>query len=325
MWLKKFVKSWCVKLAAKYDFSNPVETERFLKDNLVLEGYDTAFKIVQNTIPIDEQKAKELCLKAIMTSPSFPQFQDKLAWMQSKLDEPYYYTPLVEFTGDNLVFEHDRVSFPLDLTAFGAKAVPPFKSTRGRNQHEKRLQENKKKLMQKLDDIQNTDDVTYLTHVNQCGYLAKNTKMRLWYLPESNMWGTSIMTFISGITLDDLRSFVDAAGKPTMANIDIRSDEFRREKERSGETIKQTRNGIEATHMGFASELMDFLNVELLVDPVGIASQVKSTGGDTQYQSIAEWGATPEVILKRLVERKPDLDPDDIKEYFMEGYNGTLV
>jgi hypothetical protein len=318
MWLKRVT----ARADSRYDWTTQAGITQALQNELSIEGYGVAFRLYANGQALDDASAKQVVIQSIQASPFFPQYERMLQRMMFNSDNPDYYT--MEATLDParevLMFEHADTTAPIELNGYkivGAKATP-----RKQRKIDEEKQRREQKLQQKLDAIGNTDEMSYMLHANQCGYLLANTTMRFWHLP--SMWATSVMTHIKGISIPDLQQFVDAAGNPTLSGIS--THEGNEPGADEAQEMKPTNTGIVAMHRGFAREIVDFLNLEFVVDVDGIAAEYLQLEGDSQFKNLENWGGDAQTVLQRLIERKPqNLDDGDVQEYFEAGQKGELI
>lgn len=159
-------------------------------------------------------------------------------------------------------------------------------------------------LEQKLALIAGTPDEAYLRHVNHCGWLFRN--IELYFVHTKNQWGASVKTRILNLTVEEMqKTFVDATGTLALANLQptINAD-------------PQHGEHILGTTRDFAVAIIDFLNLEFVVDIDAILAETKKQVGDTGSKGLEAWGGTREIVLERLQERRPDLDVEEVERAF---------
>jgi hypothetical protein len=190
-----------------------------------------------------------------------------------------------------------------------------------RTKREKEGGEKAERLRGKLGDTRSTTEADYLAHAECCGYLVRNTALRF-NSSGKGQWGTSVVTRIRGIALPALRGFVDSAGRATLSAVSTHAD--RQLSEYADDADAGGKTGIEAMHREFANDIVDFLNLEFEVDVDGVARLYRPSGprrgSDSKFQSIGSWGGDRETVLRKLKERRDDLDPEKIAAAFDRGY-----
>ncbi len=139
--------------------------------------------------------------------------------------------------------------------------------------------------------------------------------MKLYFVHTRKQWTASVKTSILDLTIEQLRLFSDATGSWSLATL----------KPHAEITGDDNRKSILATTRDFAVAIVDFLNLEFIVDVDSILAEYAELVGDSNFQHLSEWGGTREIVLQRLIERKPDMDAETIAEYFNAGFNGELV
>ena len=320
--LSMFTTSWLKHSLGSYDFTSLESLKSYLQNDMQIKNYDTSFSLFQDNQPIDLSQARLLILNAIISDPRFEQeyypIVLKLVDMNERPDRSSVHVDL-DKDNDILIFEHDDIiRFPVHLG--NQTKVRSLSRRSGHSSTQRKFDLDKKqkeqKLQEKLQEIQSVDVMDYVTHANQCGYLTKHTRFDV--LHTANMWASSVQTLVAGITIDRLQSFIDATGQPVLSKIESHLN--------SSEGIQNTQNGVEGWWKGFAIAIIDFINLEFIIDIDVLCDEYKNQIGHSGYRTIEEWGGTKEVVLKRLIERKPkNVSASDIEEYFMEGYGGTLT
>jgi len=287
-----------------------------LRDRLDLEGYGTAFQVFRDGVSLGEDEARQAIADEIATPPVAERYQQSLRRMMD--DDPSgwrNWSTFVEAEGDGLMFEHGDFRHPVRLdgleTVVGEKQVE--RRLKNRPKKETAKEERAEMLRRKLEDTRDTDEADYLAHANQCGYLVRNTTIRF-NRTGKGQWSTSVMTHIGGISLPTLRGFVDSTGRAALAEIDTHTDQV---------SDGDSGDGIEAMHKGFARDIVDFLDLEVDID--AIAGQHGEDKSDSGFRSIEHWGGSREEVLRRLLERRRDLDSDRITEWFELGYESELA
>jgi len=294
-----------------------------LRDRLDLEGYGTAFQVFRDGMSLDEDAARQAIVDEIAAPPVIERYQQSLRRMMD--DDPSGWRNWSTFVEPDsamggLVFEHGDFRQPVSLggleVVIGDKQVA--RRLKNRPKREIAKEERAKGLQRKLEDTLGTDEADYLVHANQCGYLVRNTTMRF-NRTGKGQWSTSVMTHIGGIALPTLRGFVDSTGQASLSSISTHADGTEGAEESGSEV------GIDAVHKGFARDIVDFLNLEFAVDIDGIAGQYGEEKSDSGFQSIERLGGSREEVLRRLIERRRDLDPGKITEWFELGYESELI
>lgn len=308
MWLRRILAR-----SSRYDWTTTDGVLVALQKQLKLENYGTMFHLYENNMPLDEQSARNFVIQAIISSPMISQYQRTLQHMLFNDDNPDYYEMSVQPdpSGRGLVFEHGDFTSPVDTSDL--KVSGPGTEIH-KTKQQVRLEEQKQKLDEKLQKIQNTDEMDYLYHANQCGYLTARTKMRFWHL--EGMWATTVATAIPGISIEQLRGFVDATGQNTLSEISTHAGYL-------PDNINLD-TGILANHRDFARQIMNFLNLEFIIDIDSIVADYREIIGDSGFKSIEEWGGSKDVVLNRIINRRQNIDADTIRDLFEEGYSGNL-
>ena len=298
--------------AAKHDWTTTEGIVVGLQE-LDLEGYGTAFQVYRDSMPIDGKAARQVIIKAITVPAVMERYQNVLRRMIADEDSPDYYAAAVQVGPEGLLaFEHGDFKTTIDLADSGLQvAMPKQRKTRRRQQVEERAEA----LDRKREKIKETGEEDYMLHANQVGYLLRN--VRLNFLHSKNMYTSSVKMRINNLTLDQLQSFIDATGSQTLAALS--THEGTRPVSADGET------GIYSGWAGFAREVIDFLNLELVVDVDGIAAQYRTIIADTGFETLDRWDADTETVLGQLIDRRSDLDAETIREWFTEGYGGTIM
>jgi hypothetical protein len=238
----------------------------------------------------------------------------------------------VEADPAGLVFEHGdpkQSGFRRRLELAGLEVVVGSEKIerrlKRRTKKEKEGGERAERLRGKLGDTRSTTEAGYLAHAECCGYLVGNTALRF-NNSGKGQWGTSVVTRIRGIALPALRGFVDSAGRATLSAVSTHADRQLSEyaDDDDGKAGKAGKAGIEAMHREFANDIVDFLNLEFEVDVDGVARLYRPSGprggSDSGFQSIEDWGGDRETVLRKLKERRDDLDPEKIAAAFDRGY-----
>lgn len=299
------------KMSAKHDWTTDDGIAAGLQQELKIVGYGTAFQIYRDRTLLDEEMARQAVIEAVTGPAMMPMYKETLQRMIGASDEPNYYDVDVQADADGLMFEHGDFKRVIDLAAGLRIAGPGRKKTK----REKTVEERAKALERKRERIRDTGEEDYLTHANQCGYLLRN--IRLGFLRSPKMQGTSVKMRINNLTLDQLQRFIDATGNPTLAALS---------------THEGTRPGsddsgryIYSGWIGFAMEVIDFLNLEMVIDVEGLKEEHRDVGGDTGGRTLEAWDADAETVIGQLTDRRPDIDAEAIREWFMEGYGGEFI
>jgi len=174
-----------------------------------------------------------------------------------------------------------------------------------RKRRQKLTNERRRELLeQKLALIAGTPDDAYLRHVNHCGWLFRN--IELYFVHTKNQWGASVKTRVLNLTVDEMQQvFVDATGQLALSTL-----------QPTIEADPQHGAHILGTTRDFAVAIIDFLNLEFVVDIDAILAETKKQVGDTGFKALEAWGGTREIVLERLKERRADLDPEEIERAF---------
>lgn len=297
-------------MSAKHNWATDDGIAAGLRQELKIRGYGTAFQIYRDRTLLDEEAARQAVIEAVTGPAVMPMYKETLQRMIDAGDEVNLYEPDVRADADGLVFEHGNFERPIDLAAGLRIAKPGGKKTK----RDKTVEERTKALERKRERIRKTGEEDYLTHTAQCGYLLRNT--RLDFLRSPKMTGTSVKMKIYNLKLDQLQQFIDATGSPTLASLSTH------EGTRPGSD--DGGNYIHSGWIGFAREVIDFLNLEMVIDVDGLKAEHRDVGGDTGFRTLEAWGADAETVLGQLTDRRPDIDAEMIDAYFMEGYNGEL-
>lgn len=297
-------------MSAKHDWTTDGGIVAGLQDRLRIVGYGTAFQIYRGRALLDEDAARQAVIEAVVGPPVLPRYKDTLQRMMGADDNPDYYEVDMQAGPDGLVFEHGDFRGPIDLADGLQVSSPTGKATRRQRQIEERAEA----LGQKREKIRYTSEEDYLIHAAQCGYLFRNTLLDFLHSPK--MQGTSVKMKIYNLRLDQLQRFIDATGSPTLAALSTHEGT----RPGSDDDGKYTHSGW----IGFALEVIDFLNLELVIDIDALKAQHRDVGGDTGFRTLEAWGAHADTVLGQLTDRRPDIDGDMIREFFMEGRNGTL-
>ena len=308
-----------IAAAAKHDWTTVDGVAAGLRNGLELEGYGTKFQIFQDGLSVGEEAARQAIVDEITAPPVIGRYQQAIQRMMD--DDPKgwrNWSMFVEAGEGALMFEHGDFQQPIRLDGLeivvGEKQVE--RRFKNRPKRETKKEEKAEKLRRKLDDTRDTDAADYLAHANHCGYLLRRTTIRFNSVAK-DQFGTSVMTRIGGITLSALRDFIDSTGKATLSMISTHQGSEPTEYADDG----RGRAGIEAMHHDFARGIIDFLNLEYEVDTDAIARQHREDKSDSGFRSIEHWGGGRETVLNRLIERRPDLDSDEITEWFGQGYD----
>jgi len=303
-------------MASKHDWMTPDDIAAGLQDKLELRGYWTEFQVLRNGMPIDEESARQIIIGMVTSPPIIEKYQSSLQRMNGDADNREAIVEATQTTG-GLRFKHG--SYGQLLTDFGEFNVISKGTLKDRLENRTKAEEKAEERATALDakhrDIQSTSNDDYLIHANQTGYLLKN--VRLDFLRSPKMQGTSVKMRIRDLTLDQLRRFVDAAGHETLASLSTH--------EGTQPGLDDYGQYIYSGWIGFATEVIDFLNLETVIDIGDIKSQHRDIGGDTGFRPLSEWGGTVEAAIDQLAERRPDIDVEDIRYWFMEGYGGELL
>jgi len=297
----------------------------WLRENLSLGGYGDEIQLLRDGARIGEAEATAAVADAVSATPEY-----RHALRRMIADDPRWrdWAPVAEgVPPDGVAFEHGEFSRPVDLgtleVVVGRKAIKRRLDRRTKKEESRETRE--EDLRRKLEETRSTAESDYLAHANCCGYLAANTAVRFNSVAK-DQFGTSVMTRISGISLPELRRFIDSAGRATLADIDTHLDRQDQQDHRQPrEYADDFKSGVMAMHTGFARDLVDFLDMESEVDVDAIARKHKEDKSDSGFQSLGHWGAPPEAVLARLVERRRDMDPGDIEEWFELGRAGELL
>lgn len=306
--------------AAARDWTTDEGIVAGLQDELKLKGYGTEFQVWRAGVPIDEEEARQAIVNEVTTSPVVDGYQRSI--QKTMLEDREFFDDYVvtaEAEGTELIFEHGGFRHPVRLgeleLVVGQKALE--KRRKNRTRTEEKAEDRELKLREKLDDTLDVDEGFYLIHANQCGYLVRNTTVRF-NASAKDQYGTSTMTHIAGITLVDLHEFIDSAGNETLSMISTHMDPDLVKTTEPGKD--SAKGGVTAMHSDFAKEIIDFLNLEYLVEIDDIKSSVLESKSDSKFQSIERWGADRETVLGRLIERRGKVDSAKIEEQFEEGY-----
>lgn len=278
----------------------------FLTQRLKVRDYGV-FSLYRGTQLIPKSDVSTLIVDAVADLPAVKRVfdTDDFDWMAV--------TAIYSAEAEDLIFDFGgEVEIPLSdtLQRQGIKVVGPRKVSR---QAAARISQRQTVLRNKLAAIPNTTEESYLLHVNQCGYLLKNTK--LYFVHTQNQWSSSVKTSILDLPIEQLRLFVDATGFCSMLSVSPHAEIV----------ADAGRKSILATTREFAEAIVDFLNLEFVVDVGGILAEYAQIVGDSNFQLLEHWGGTREVVLQRLVDRRPASNATTVTEYFDAGYNGELV
>lgn len=282
-----------------------------LRTQLDLEGYGSAFQVYRDSMPLDEQAATAAIIDAISEPAVMDGYQDVLRHMADTGDNIDTWQAAVTAVPDGLEFEHGDFTASIVLSS----GLQVAKAGQRRTRRQERAGERATAIEAKRRAIEDTSEDDYLIHANQCGYLLRN--VRLDFLRSPKMQGTSVKMRIRDLTLDQLQRFMDAAGRETLASLS---------------THEGTRPGsddagryVYSGWIGFTTEIIDFLNLEMVIDIDNLKAQHRDVGGDTGFRPLAEWGGGVEIVIGQLIDRRPDIDADAIREWLMEGYGGEII
>lgn len=300
---------------AKQDWTTGDGIAAALRSVLELEGYGTKFLVLRADMPLDEEAARQAIIGEITASPMIEKYQRTLPEVEDRGQAVY-----VESYMGNLEFEHGDFRQPLSLEGFevvnGAEEVEKRHKRRTKTQVEK--EDREQKLKEKLSDTRNTDKDDYLLHAVQCGYLMRHAAMRF-YNKGGDQWGVSMMTSIAGLTLPELRGFIDSAGRESLSGVSTHVDTSLEKAAGPGEPEGGT---LTAMHSDFAKEIVDFLNLEYEVDIDDLKR--RHARDDSGFRSIGHWieqsGGDSGMVLEKLKERS-SLDPEEIASMFQMGYD----
>lgn len=293
-------------VSAKCDWTTTEGIAAWLQGQLELEDYGAAFQVYRDGKPLDEGSAREAIVQTM--AANMGRYQEALRRMAAKGENPDHYVAEVRYDPQGLVFVHN--DFTIDL-AGGLQVAGPRKTRRQKPPDKGRVTALEKKRQR----IHETSSDDYLTHAYQCGYLLRNTSLD--FLRSRKMQGTSVKMRIRNLTLDQLQQFTDAAGDRTLAALSTHEG-----------THVESDDGasyIYSGWIGFAREVIDFLNLEFLIDIDELKAQHRDVGGDTGFRTLESWGADSETVIGELVSRRPDIDAGSIRKRFDEGYSGSLV
>jgi len=297
-----------------------------LRAELALEGYGAEFQAWLDGVPVDEETIRQAIIDEVISPPIIEKYQQSLRAMAA---DGFLNNYAVFAKADpELIFEHGDFRRPMILDGFevvtGAKDVERRRKRTTKTDVKK--EDRARKLQEKLDDTLNTDEDDYLRHAIQCGYLMKNTTIRFFAQIEGQ-YGTSTETQIRGITLPKLQEFIDSAGRPSLSGVSTHVDTSREKAAEACGGRKAKADVVEAVHSGFVEEILDFLNLEYVVDVGGIKRQHREEKADSQFRSIGHWieqsGGDSGMVLEKLKERRRNLDPDEITAAFELGYETT--
>ena len=279
-----------------------------LNKNLKVNGYGV-WNLYRGTDLIPESEVKAIIIEAIKDNPTVKRVFDVAG------EDARYMAITADYSQDheNLIFDFGgefEIGLKELLATAGIRVTGPRKVSR---QAAERLAQRQADLTAKLELIPGTPVHIYLRHVNQCGFLLSRTK--LYFVHTRKQWTASVKTSILDLTIEQLRLFSDATGSWSLATL----------KPHAEITGDDNRKSILATTRDFAVAIVDFLNLEFIVDVDSILAEYAELVGDSNFQHLSEWGGTREIVLQRLIERKPDMDAETIAEYFNAGFNGELV
>lgn len=299
------------KMSAKHDWTTDDGIAGGLQQELKIVGYGTAFQIYRDRTLLDEEAARQAVIEVVTGPAMMPMYKEMLQRMIGAGDEPNNYEADVQIDADGLVFEHGNLLKSIDLADSGLRIVGPGGK---KTKRQRTVEERAKALERKRERIRDTGEEDYLTHANQCGYLLRN--VRLGFLRSLKMQGTSVKMRINNLTLDQLQRFMDATGNPTLAALSTH--------EGTQPGSDDSGRYIYSGWIGFAMEVIDFLNLEMVIDVEGLKEEHRNVGGDTGGRALEEWDADAETVIGQLADRRPDIDAEMIRAYFMEGRNGEL-
>ena len=317
--------SWCERLVkvSAHDFSTIEGLKEYVQDSLELPGYGVDYRLYHGDQILDEAQARDILLQAVITSPELQRYFNQVSKVFARQERPDWSTVSIEYSNGQLIFDHaDIFQMPVKLDPTITVRSRGVASPQRQRVLDERQEQQREKLQSKLEATTQTDEMTYMQHANQCGYLLKNTSFRVYHF--SKMWGLGLMTHIRNTTIDQLHEMVDSAGRNSLAGISPFT-----EIDPSESQMSVREGDIMATHRNFAREVVDFLNLEFIVDVDQILSEwnVASKGDiiDSGFRSLERWGADRSAVISRLQERRKDFNSQDIEEYFTAGYEGTLV
>lgn len=299
------------KMSAKHDWTTDGGIAAGLQQELKIMGYGTAFQIYRDRALLSEEEARQAVIEVVTGPAVMPIYRETLQRMIGAGDEPNHYEVDVQVDADGLVFEHGDLLKPIDITGGGLRIVGPGGK---KTKRQRTIEERAEALERKRERIRDTGEEDYLTHANQCGYLLRN--VRLGFLRSPKMQGTSVKMRINDLTLDQLQRFIDATGNPTLAALSTH--------EGTQPGSDDSGRYIYSGWIGFAMEVIDFLNLEMVIDIEGLKEEHRDVGGDTGGRTLEEWDADAETVIGQLADRRPDIDAEMIRAYFMEGRNGDL-
>lgn len=298
-------------MSVKHDWTTDDGIVAGLQQELKIVGYGTVFQIYRDRTLLDEDTVRQAIIEAVTGPAMMLMYKETLRRMIGAGDEPNHYEADVQADANGLVFEHGDFKRAIDLATGLRIAGPGEKKTK----REKTVEEKAKALEQKREKIQDTDEENYLTHAAQCGYLLRN--VRLGFLRSPKMQGTSVKMRINNLTLDQLQRFIDATGSPTLAALSTH--------EGTQPGADDSGRYIYSGWIGFAMEVIDFLNLEMVIDVEELKARHRDIGGDTGGRTLETWDADAEIVIGQLADRRPDIDAEAIREWFMEGYGGALI
>jgi len=311
--------------AGKGNWTTADGAAAMLRDRMRIEGYGVEFQIWRDGLPLNEATARRLITGKLTTRPVAETYLQAIRDMVNSGRDDLVDGPVAaRVRGTRLMFEHGDFKYPMNFrnsnpdleVVIGEKDVA--RKLKRRNKGDIKREERSNWLQEKLDKTQDTDGDLYLLHAEQCGYLARNTAVRF-YNTGHNQYGVSTMTKIYGITLPELQDFVDSAGNQTLSDVSTHADTSLEKATESGE---KERDIVEAGHSDFTKAIVDFLDIGFEVDVDGIKREHAKAEekSDSRFQPIKHWGADEEEVLKLLIARRSELNPDKIRERFTSGY-----
>jgi len=289
-----------------------------LQDRLKLTDYGVEFQIWRDSLPLNEAEAKRVIIGKITTRPVVGEYLLSLrdAICRNGGEEFVDDSPEVWIRGSQPEFKHGDFKYYVNFR----HSNPELRVIVGQRDVKRKIREMKSpeikrekktnKLQEKLEDTRTTGRDDYLAHARQCGYLTVNTTMRFFANIEGQ-FGTSIETHIQGISLLELQTFVDSAGRESLSGVSTHVDTS---------LEKDCGKSLNAMHSDFAKEIIDFLNLEFDVDIDDIKRLHREEKSNSGHQPIEHWGANQDAVLRKLLDRRPGSVPaSDVTEAFGKG------